>query len=330
MKVTKTKLTLILLLLFFISFIFSLFFSGESFSIKEILQELANKNFDNKNMQILLNLRLPRFISAFLIGGSLSISGTIMQAITKNPIADSGLLGINAGASLGLVIAMCFFSTANFWLISSFSFLGALLSITMIILIQQLLRYQISSLQLSLIGLALASFFLSFTQLISLTSQKQQDLLFWTFGSLAGANWQKVLFLLPFIFIAIIITLFSSKQLTALRFGDDALKSLGHSPSFLRMILSLAVLFYTGASVAVAGSISFIGMMVPHFFRRFTRENYRSLLPLSFIGGGIFLSFADALSKIIRPPFESPVGAIVTLVAIPFVYQLFKKERSLG
>lgn len=289
-------------------------------------------HFDKENQlhQVIYSIRLPRVLGAALVGTSLAVSGGLAQGITQNPLADSGLMGINAGAALGLAAVFAFFPTAGYWQILLVSFLGAGVSIVIIYFISRRSSKGATPIRLVLAGAGISALFISLSQFIALQFNLSQDITFWSMGGVSAISWKQLQVAAPFFLIALLLALGYSSSVTILRFGDDTAVSLGKKPQRIRLIISVLILLLSGLSVAIAGSVSFVGLIVPHMMRFFAGENYRKLIPFTAVGGALLVVLADFVARIINPPFETPFGAVVAVIGIPFFIYLFRKGGNLG
>lgn len=289
-------------------------------------------HFDKENQlhQVIYSIRLPRVLGAVLVGTSLAVSGGLAQGITQNPLADSGLLGINAGAALGLAAVFAFFPSAGYWQILLVSFLGAGVSIVIIYFISRRSSKGATPIRLVLAGAGISGLFISLSQFIALQFNLSQDITFWSLGGVSAISWKQLQVAVPFFLFALLLALVYSSSVTILRFGDDAAISLGKNPQRIRLIVSLLILLLSGLAVAIAGSVSFVGLIVPHMMRFFAGENYRKLIPFTAVGGALLVVLADFIARMINPPFETPFGAVVAVLGIPVFIYLFRKGGNLG
>lgn len=305
-------------------FYFSLTNGAVTISRQTVWEALFQFDPQNQTQQIIRNLRLPRVLAAFLIGGAFAVSGALMQAVTKNPLADSGLLGINSGASLGLALSFVFFPTHEATAVL-FSFFGALGAAGFIFLLTRFSTVGLSPVRLVLAGVAISSLFSALSQSLSLFFDLQQDIAFWFIGGVAAITWSRFFNLLPFFVVAIIGSIFLSAQLNVLTLGDETAIGLGKNPSFIRGFALVLVVLLAGTAVSLVGPISFIGLMVPHVARYFS-ESYRKIVPLSILMGGFLVMLADFCARLINPPFETPFGLLIAAIGVPFL--LYKVRRT--
>lgn len=314
---------LLLSVLLIVSGIVSLRYGAVEVSFAEMKQSFLHFEAGNQMHQIIRNLRLPRILGGMLVGASFAASGALMQGITQNPLADSGLLGINAGAGLGLALAFAFLPT-DYWLIVLCSLIGAGVGVLAIYSISRSSKRQ-TPVRLTLAGAGISALFVSLSQAVAIQFNLSQDITYWSIGGVSSITWQQFRFILPFFIAATGAALLYSSAVTLLRFGDDAAISLGKHPQRIRFMVSLIVLVLSGISVSVVGAVSFVGLIVPHFMRIFSGENYRRLLPLSLLGGALLVTWADFLARMINPPFETPFGIVTALIGIPFFIYLIRK-----
>lgn len=309
----------LLMLTVIIIFFLAVSFGATDFSFGTLWTSLTAFDKNDQGQQILRNIRLPRVLASFLIGAAFAVSGAMMQGVTRNPLADSGLLGINGGASLGLVLAFILFPQRPVLLTALCAFGGALLATVIIFLMIRVGRGGMMGTTLVLAGVAIGSFFSSISQALSLVFDLRQDLAFWYVGGVANVSWQQLQLVAPFLLAALAGSLLLGNSLNALVLGDQTAIALGKNPLLIRTIVMGLVMVLAGIAVSLVGSVSFIGLMVPHVFRGIVGENYRRLLPLTIIGGGGLVMLADLLARTVNPPFETPFGLVIAIIGVPFL-----------
>ncbi|MGM0167193.1 iron complex transport system permease [Enterococcus sp. AZ135] len=291
----------------------------------DVSQALFHFDPANQGEQLIRYLRLPRMIGAVLVGAAFAISGALIQGITSNPIADSGLLGINSGAGLGLAIVFAISGNPSPTVGIVGSFLGASVSIVLIYLVSSKVSFGLSPIRIVLLGAALSSFFAAISQSISLLFDLNQDMTFWFVGGTANLSWAQLQTISPLILLGVLGAFLISPQITLLSLGDDTAISLGKKPNRIRRLSMLIVLLLAGSSVALVGAISFIGLMVPHIVSFFVGHDYRYVIPASGIFGALFFVVADVVSRLVAPPLETPTGVIITLIGVPFLLLQIRK-----
>ena len=283
---------------------------------KITFSELAGALFafdpGNKNHVILRTLRIPRTFAAAAVGSSLAVSGSLMQAATRNPMASPSVLGINAGAGLGLALAMIVCPAASFNVTVLFSFGGAGAAAGIIFLIAAFSRAGSTPVGLALAGTAITALFHAVSQALA------QELTFWNAGGISGVRPQQAAMLLPWTAAGLLLALLMAGQVSLLSLGEETAVGLGGKIRRIRFMSMAAVLILTGSSVAIAGPISFVGLVVPHGVRFLAGADYRKVIPCSVLGGALLVVAADIISRLIHPPFKTSAGAVTALIGVPF------------
>lgn len=282
---------------------------------------------ENQTHQVLRNIRLPRICASFIVGSSFAVTGAIMQGVTKNSLADSGLLGINSGAAVGLAVAFILFPSLQPNQAALFSFLGAFLATSFLFLLRKYSRIGMMPTGLILAGVALSSFFSAISQVLSLQFDLNQDLAFWFIGGAANVTWTQLQVITPIYLVALFIILGLGKSLNLLAMGDETAISLGKHPERIRLVSLAVVVLLAGMAVSLVGPVSFIGLMVPHVIRGLIGKNYQMILPLTIVAGGILVILADWVGRIIQPPFETPFGIMMALIGVPFLLVKIRREQ---
>ncbi|MEC1159190.1 iron ABC transporter permease [Cytobacillus horneckiae] len=295
----------------------------------DVWKAVFSYNHSREADQIIMSLRLPREIGAAVVGAAFAVSGAIMQGMTKNPLADPGLLGLNAGASLGLAVAFSYVSNTNYFTIMIFSFIGAGIGAVLVFGISSMKRGGMTPLRITLAGAAVTALLSSLGEGIALLNKLSQSIAFWTAGGVSGTTWAQLKIVAPTVFIGILIAIIFSRSLTILSFGEDVAKGLGQRTLLTRIILMAVVLILAGAAVSLVGAIAFVGLFIPHIVRFLVGTDYRWIIPCSAVLGSVFMVLADTAARMINPPFETPMGAIVAVLGIPFFLYLARKGRML-
>ncbi|WP_105036296.1 putative F420-0 ABC transporter permease subunit [Cryobacterium aureum] len=276
---------------------------------------------------IVWQLRLPRVLTAALVGAGLALSGAVMQSVTRNPLADPYLLGLSSGASVG---AVCVVILGIGFALPAAAFLGALLALMATLSIAKV-GGTITPVRAVLAGLAIAQLAGALTSFIIFWAAKgdsYREILNWLLGSVAGATWESVAIAATAVFVVGTGILLSATRLDAFAFGDTSAASLGINVNRTRWALLGSVALLTGAMVAVSGSIGFIGLILPHLVRGVSGPGHRRLLPLVAICGGLFLVIADTLARTVFDPRELPVGIITAFIGVPVFILLIKRRKS--
>jgi iron complex transport system permease protein len=286
---------------------------------------------------IIQDIRLPRILLGALVGASLAVSGAVMQGLFRNPLADPGLIGVSAGASLGAVAVIVLGGTALAPLVALLGMTALPLAAFCGGLIATLILYAIATRQgrtsvatMLLAGIALAALAMALTGvLITIADDRQlRDLTFWQLGSLAGATWQKIGTAGPVLLAALAAMPFLARGLNALALGEATAGHLGVPVQRLKYVAIVSVTAAGGASVAVSGGIGFVGIVVPHLLRLLIGPDNRYLLPASALLGAATLLMADAVSRTIVAPAELPIGIVTAAVGGPFFLWILLRKRG--
>jgi iron complex transport system permease protein len=332
-----------LFLLLIVSVFFSISTGSVSISFSEIFAIVMNLSgikkvttFTEQQEVVLLFIRLPRVCLSLLIGSGLAMAGALMQGLFRNPLADPGLIGISSGASLFAVITIVMeiklfqhlSGLAGVYTLSFMAFAGACLTTLLVYQIAKISGQAVIS-TLLLAGIALNALAGSLTSLISYWANAEQirSLTFWGLGSLGGATWTTVAGVAPFVIVAACFTPYLAKSLNVLALGESQAIHLGINPVDLRRKVIILATLVVGASVAAAGIIGFVGLLVPHLIRQFTGADNRKVLPASMLGGAVVLTFADTTARILIAPAELPIGILTALLGTPvFLWMLIQKK----
>ncbi|WP_068792487.1 FecCD family ABC transporter permease [Brevibacillus laterosporus] len=278
--------------------------------------------------QIIQELRLPRVLGGAMVGACFAVAGAIMQGMTRNPLADSGLLGINAGAGFALALCFAFFPGGlPFMYLIMWSFLGAGLGAGMVYGIGSLAKGGLTPVRLVLAGAALSALLSALSEGIALYFRIGQDLAFWYAGGVAGTKWVQLQIMFPWIAVSIIGAIALSRSITMLSLGEDVARGLGQKTLLVKLMGTLLVLILAGAAVSIVGAVGFVGLIIPHLTRYIVGVDYRYIIPCSAILGSLLVVFADLAARMINPPFETPLGALIALIGVPFFLYLARKER---
>ncbi|MGH2380634.1 MAG: FecCD family ABC transporter permease [Candidatus Limnocylindria bacterium] len=285
--------------------------------------------FDGSNGHlIVLELRLPRTLIGLGVGAALGLAGCVMQGVTRNPLAEPGILGINAGASLAVVIAIALLGIAQPADYVWFALAGAALASVLVYALGLLGRGGAAPLRLVLAGAVLAALLTSLTSAILVLDANTLDQFrFWAVGSIAGRDLGVLAAVLPFLVLGGALALVSGRQLNALSLGDDVARSLGQRVGIVRLALAASVVFLAGVAVAAAGPIAFVGLAVPHAARALVGSDYRWLLPYSAVLGPALLLASDILGRILARPGELQVGIMTALIGAPVLIWLVRQRR---
>lgn len=281
----------------------------------------------SRNHLLVVAVRLPRVIAALLAGGALAVSGAIMQAITNNPLASPGLLGINAGAAFAVVSIMTFFGAGVGDIYIWFAFLGAGIAAFAVTLLSSFGPIRHSPVGLILAGAIVATFLTSLTSAVLIFDQSTLDAVrMWTAGSVTGRTMAQAATVAPYIAFGLIVSLFLGRHLTTLSLGADTARSVGQNTALWRGVAIVTVILLAGGAVALAGPIGFVGLIVPHIVRMAVSVDYRWIIPFSALGGALLVVGADMAGRMVFGSQNFPVGVTIALVGAPFFLWLARNR----
>lgn len=286
-------------------------------------------NFDPNltEHQIIHSLRFPRTVADILVGCSLAVCGALMQGTTRNPLADSGLMGISSGATFAIAIAMAFLPNRTYGQTMAFAFLGAAVATGMTYYIASLGKRGMTPQRLVLAGISISMLFGAFSQYFSIRYHLGQALAYWTAGGTAGAKWGELAIVAPFFVGGVLVAIAISPSVTVMSLGEDVAIGLGMNTNFLKGISTVVVLVLTGLSVVVVGPVGFVGLITPHIVRYMVGVDYRYIIPASGLYGALLTVFADLTGRLINKPYETPLGIIFAVIGVPYFLYLARKQR---
>ncbi|MDU7967782.1 MAG: iron ABC transporter permease [Paeniclostridium sordellii] len=318
----------ILVILIITTFLVSLNTGSLSIAPSDVIKTLIGQGSKSQEIAI-FKLRLPRIVIGILVGTALAIAGTILQGVTKNDLADSGILGINSGAALFVVVYIFIMNGNVYDGISNMTIFtmplvalsGAIFGAFLIYILAW--KNGINSSRLLLIGIGINVAFTSILTIFQLkfTTQEFNRVMAWTSGSIWGASWKYVLAVLPFILIFVILTIYKSRYLDVLNLGDEVATGLGVEVEKERRKLIIYAVILAGVATSVAGSIAFLGLIAPHIARKLVGPKHKNLIPTAALVGSLILLVGDTIARNIIAPMELPVGIVVSVIGVPyFIY----------
>lgn len=306
----------------------SIAFGSRSIDLDTILQALASPRAGDPEHIVIRGLRIPRTILGVLVGAALGLAGAVMQGTTRNPLADPGILGINAGASLAVVLGIALLGLHSpgqyVWL----AFLGAAAATAVVYGVASFGRDGATPVKLALAGAAVTAALTSVISTVLLLSTRTLDeFRFWEIGSLSGRTMDVVTPLAPFLLVGIAVSLLLGRSLNGLALGDDVAAGLGQHVVRARVSGAVVTVLLAGAATAAVGPIAFVGLTVPHLARAMTGPDYRWILPYSAVLGGVLLLGADLLGRVVTAPGELQVGIMTAVVGAPVLILLVRRSR---
>ncbi|BBC27146.1 FecCD family ABC transporter permease [Pseudanabaena sp. ABRG5-3] len=306
--------------------IYSITLGAKDISLAVILKSFTDfdRSFDHLIIQ---TVRLPRSLMAIAVGAALSVSGALMQGLTRNPLAETGILGISSGGALAVVGTLFVFGNSSLTVYAIAAFVGAAIAAVVVYCLASLGVGGATPLNLTIAGAAITAFISAITTTILIVSQQTlEEMRFWLAGSLSGRDFELFLQVLPFMGVGLILALILASQITTMSLGEDIAASLGQQTLGIKLLTVTSVVLLAGSSVAIAGPIGFVGLVVPHGVRFFIKTDYRWILPYSAIFGAILLLLSDIAARVLLKPQELPVGVMTALVGAPMFIYLAKSK----
>ncbi len=318
----ENRILLLLAALVLLTFLAALRLGSLNLSTLEVWQGLWNDQHDQHFT--VWNNRLPRALLAIAVGAAAALAGAIVQGVILNPLAAPDTLSLNHGASLGAVLTLMFWPGAPLWALPLVAFVGAAVAFTVLMLV---CGRRAGILQTALIGVALSALYAALVDYLMLSRGMEiNTAMVWLTGSLWGRSWPFVQIALPFIILLLPLALLAANSLDLLSLGRDKAASLGlNVPRQRLLLLGLAVLL-AAAAVAVAGPLSFLGLVAPHLARQLVGGRHRLLLPATMLTGALILQLSDIAVRIIKPPLELPAGIFTALLGAPYFFYLLKRR----
>lgn len=312
--------------LLLICLIYSVTLGARNIPLITIMQSFTafDRSFDHLVIQ---TVRLPRSLMAITVGAALAVAGALMQGLTRNPLAETGILGIEAGGALAVVVTLFLFGSSSLTVYAAVAFLGAAIAAVTVYGLGSLGPGGATPLNLTIAGAVITALIASITTGILIVSQQTlEEIRFWLAGSLAGRDFALFLHILPLILVGLGLGLLLGKQITTLSLGEDVARGLGQKTTWIKGLTAISVVLLAGSSVAIAGPIGFVGLIVPHMVRFFIKTDYRWILPYSAIFGAILLLGSDIAARVLLKPQELPVGVMTALLGAPVFVYLAKRK----
>ncbi|GAA0449878.1 iron ABC transporter permease [Streptomyces sp. NPDC046215] len=280
---------------------------------------------------VVRDMRLPRTLVGLMVGAALALAGTVLQGLTRNPIGDPGILGISHGAAVGIVAAITLAGVQSLSEFVWWGFAGAAVAAVAVYAVASRGRGGASPVKLALAGAAVNALLVSVIHAVLTTHASVLDQFrFWQVGSLSGRNSEIAGQLWPFLLVGAVMVLSVARGLDALALGEDVAKGLGQNIAAVRIVGGLGATVLTGAGVAAAGPIAFIGLAVPHIARAVVGGDHRWLLPMAALLGPVVLLLADTAGRVVFPPSEVPSGVMTALIGVPFLVALVRRRKGVA
>ncbi len=330
MLTTKKKISILIVafILLCVATISCVFIGTAQFSFSEFWDSVSGRVDEGYLHQIINNVRIPRIISGILVGMNLAVSGVLLQGILRNPMASPNIIGVNAGAGFMAVLLMTVLPS-YLLLLPVASFLGALFASLLIYSLSMPSSGRSSTVHIVLAGVAISAFLNSITSGIMMLNSDVLDVTYsWMIGSLSGRSWSAVRSVLPYSLVGLLAALFLAPRVNLFSLGDEVASSIGLKIGLYRVLIIVISSVLAGSAVSAAGAIGFVGLVAPHSARIVIGGDYRYLIPLSAIFGGILLVISDTLARTVFQPVELSVGIITGVIGAPFFLFLLSRKKS--
>lgn len=295
-------------------------------SIYTVWNSLVAFSPESTNHAVIRELRMPRALAGALVGAFLAVSGAVMQGLTRNPLASPSIMGVTHGAAFALILTIVFFPAVSNIGMTAAAFIGAGLGVILVFAVGSFSKGGLTPAKLALAGVAIGGMLSSLSSAISLHFQVAKQMSFWYAGGLAATDWISVQILLVAGAIGLTLAALISKSVTILSLGDEVSKGLGQNTFLVKALGVIVVFVLTGAAVSVAGTVGFIGLVIPHVSRFFVGSDYRLIIPVSAVLGSLLLVLSDIGARLVNAPYETPVGAITACIGVPFFLYLARGE----
>ena len=304
----------------------SISFGAKSISASTVWEAIFHFNPDNVDHQILMASRLPRVIGALLIGAFLAVSGAMMQGMTRNYLASPSIMGVSDGSVFLVTMFMVFVPATGSVSLIAVSMIGSGLGVAIVFGIAMAIPNGLSPVRLAILGTIIGTFLSGVSAAVASYFQISQGLSFWYNARLHSMDMELIKLSIPFAVVGLALAIGLSRSITVLSLGDDVSSGLGQRTALVKTLAIVSVAILTGVSVALAGKIAFIGLIVPHIARFISGMDYRWVIPVSGALGALFLALCDTLSRFLNYPFETPIGVVTALFGVPFFLYLIKKK----
>ena len=306
----------------------TLMFGATKISLGTVAQALFAIDERDFTQISVRDIRLPRFLADVIVGCCLSVAGAIMQGTTKNPMADSGIMGISAGSTMGVVIVLAFFPGAGRFAKMGISAAGAALVTLLIYAIAFVGKGRITPDRMVLSGMAISTLLSSLTTAIILKNGLMNQMIRYTSGSSANTIWKDLHIALPFFLGGMVTAIVISRSLTVMNLGEDVSRGLGANVALIRTLSTLVVLVLSAVAVIIIGPVGYIGLMIPYIARYMVGVDYRLVLPTCAVYGALFVTVVDFAAKTLHPGREFPIGLLITMIGVPFFIYVSRKQEG--
>ncbi|MEK5236303.1 iron ABC transporter permease [Paenibacillus sp. FSL L8-0470] len=304
--------------------VLSVLYGTKSISYGTVWNALFHLDVDNIDHLIIRTSRIPRVAGALLIGAFLAVSGALMQGMTRNYLASPSIMGISDGSVFAITLCMVFLPGASSMTMILYSLAGSMLGAALVFGTAKLLPGGASPLSLAVLGTIIGTFLGGVSQALATYFQISQNISFWYNARLHMMDPALIKLAIPFAVAGLALGLMMARSVTMLSLGDETAAGLGLKVTVVKGLTMLSVVILTGISVAIAGKIAFVGLIIPHITRYLIGQDYRKIIPFSAFLGALFLAVCDLISRFVNFPFETPIGVVTALFGVPFFLYLIK------
>lgn len=309
-----------------VTFIVSVLYGAKSIDPETVWHAFFQFDEGNVDHQIVIHSRVPRAIGTVLIGTFLAISGAIMQGMTRNYLASPSIMGVSDGSVFAITLCMVFAPHLSSVSMIVFSLIGSAFAVVVVFGLASLLPSGFSPVRMAVLGTVIGTFLSSTAAALSSYFHVSQNISFWYHARLHQLNPDFIKLTIPFAMIGLILAMVTAKSITVLSLGEEVSVGLGQSVMLVKLVATTCVVILTGISVALAGSIGFVGLIVPHIARFLVGMDYRWSVPCAGLLGGLFLLLCDLVSRFLNYPYETPIGVVTALIGVPFFLYLIRKK----
>ncbi|MDF2725153.1 MAG: transport system permease protein [Paenibacillus sp.] len=304
--------------------VLSVLYGAKSISAKDVWDAVFHFDDNQINHQIIMTSRLPRVLGAMLIGAFLAVSGALMQGMTRNYLASPSIMGVSDGSVFMVTLCIVFLPNVHSVGLITLSMIGSALGAGIVFGLAWLIPNGLSPVRLAILGTIIGTFLSGVAEAVAAYNQVSQGISFWYNARLHQMDPELIKLSIPFAIVGLGLAIAMSHSVTLLSLGEDEAVSLGVRTKLIKALTMLSVVILTGVSVALAGKIAFVGLIIPHIARFFSGVSYRWIVPVSGVLGGLFLALCDLLARFVNYPFETPIGVVTALFGVPFFLYLIK------
>jgi len=330
MHISQTSLAKVILIFFPLGFlalaVLSISIGAKEIPFGDIYQSIFHFDANQPDHQIIIHNRLPRALGACLIGAFLAVSGALMQGMTRNYLASPSIMGVSDGSVFLVTACMVLLPNAGAFVLVLFSLAGSAFGVFLVFGLGSILPNGLTPVRLAIIGTIIGTFLSSLAAALSIYFKTNQDISFWYNARLHQLDPAMIKLAVPFGTAGLVLALILAKPITLLSLGDETAAGLGENTTRIKLLTIVAVALLTGISVALAGKITFVGLLIPHMTRYLVGNDYRWVIPCTAALGGLFLILSDTASRFLNSPFETPISIVTSFIGIPFFIYLIKRN----